>query len=348
MVTERIAVAMSGGVDSSVAAALLKQQSHEVVGVTMRVTDAPTKNIEDACAVAHKIGIPHHVIDLREVFEKEVIRPFAQSYARGLTPNPCIVCNRVIKFGILAQKARELGAQKLATGHYARVVPYRGRLMVAAGRDAQRDQSYFLFKLVHDDLDSVRFPVGEITKNEVRRIAKELDLGTADKEESREVCFVPGDDYVPVVERYADKLPGEGEIVLGNGEVVGRHNGVHHFTVGQRRGLNVALGRPMYVIEIDAVRGRVIIGGNEECRSEGLVAKNVVWNYHKPIENNMEVDVRIRYGTRPIKARLFPLDEAKIKLIFSEDAPLVTPGQAAVFYLGDLVPGGGWIEKPIR
>jgi len=357
MVSGRIVVAMSGGIDSSVTAALLKQEGYEVVGLTMKVVDESSEagagkccdpqDIKDARSVARKLGIPHYVIDLRDVFEKEVIRPFARSYASGLTPNPCIVCNRRIKFGIMAQKAREMGARALATGHYARIVSHQGRRMIARGRDSSRDQSYFLFKLTHDDLEFIRFPLGEFTKNEVRRIAREMELVPANKKESREICFVPGDDYVPIVERYAARLPQPGEIVSSDGKVVGRHNGIHHFTIGQRRGLNVALGRPMYVLRLDASSRKVIIGGKEECRSGGFVAGDVVWNYPRSVEENMEVEAQIRYKTRPVRARLFPLEGAKVKLIFSEKGPIVTPGQAAVFYLDDLVLGGGWIEEQI-
>jgi tRNA-specific 2-thiouridylase len=220
--------------------------------------------------------------------------------------------------------------------------------MIAKGRDTEKDQSYFLFTLTHDDLEFIRFPVGELTKKEVRKIAAEMNLHVAGKSESKDACFVPGDDYFPIVERYSGEKPRGGEIVLSNGRVVGIHEGVHRFTVGQRQGLKVALGRPMYVIRIDAGQGRIIIGGREECRSVGLVAREVIWNYPESPKDNMEVSVSIRYRTKPVKGRLFPLGGSQMKVVFSEDAPLVTPGQAAVFYRDDLLLGGGWIEGPIR
>jgi len=340
-------------VDSSVAAALLRRDGHEVIGVNMRVKGdrhdtAGDKDIEDARHVADKLDIPFHVVDFRDTFEAEVIKPFAEAYAQGITPNPCIVCNRKIKFGLFAQKARELGATHIATGHHARVVLHEGRNMIAAGHDPDRDQSYFLFTLTHDDLEFVRFPVGELTKPEVRRIAEQMALGVAQKAESREVCFVPDDKYVNLVEQYADETVAPGEIVLSDGRAVGRHDGVHRFTVGQRRGLNVALGRPMYVLSIDAPGRKVTIGGKEECRSKGLVARELVWNYYRFSEENMEVEVRIRYRTRPVKAIISPLEGNRAKVVFTDLTPLVTPGQAAVFYRGETVLGGGWIEKPIK
>jgi len=358
MSKDRVVLAMSGGVDSSASAALLKREGLEVVGVTMVLAPEPERSrrggtsasndVEDARAVAKKLGIEHLTLNFQEIFEKEIIVPYANAYAQGLTPNPCAVCNRKIKFGVLAAKARELGAKWLATGHYARVATRSGRKMIAQGKDAQKDQSYFLFTLKNDDLEFIRFPVGEFTKKEVRDMAAELDLPVARKSESKEACFVTGYDYLPVVERYADEIPAPGEITLSDGRVVGRHKGVHRFTVGQREGLNVSLGRPMYIIGIDAEHDRIIIGGREECRSEELVARAVIWNYYESAKENMEVSVRIRYRTKPLKARLFPMSDSRMKVVFTEEAPLVTPGQAAVFYRDELVLGGGWIERPIR
>jgi len=346
---------MSGGVDSSTAAALLKKDGYDVIGVRMMVAgDLPAEEAEslrdvlDARAVAEKLGFPFHVVDLRDAFARQVIAPFADEYARGRTPNPCAVCNRRIKFGLLAEKARELGAELMATGHHARIVSRGGRNMVARGRDSMKDQSYFLFTLTHEDLERIRFPVGDYTKKHVRRMASEMGLAISDKVESNEVCFVPDDDYSAMVEKYAGKVPPPGEIVLGDGRVVGKHRGIHKFTVGQRRGLGVALGEPVYVLALDAANNRVVVGPVSECRSEGLVATGVVWNYYNPPEEGQAVEVGIRYRNPPIKGRLYPLGEDKIKVIFTGGAGLVTPGQAAVFYEDDIVLGGGWIEESLR
>lgn len=354
---ELVVVAMSGGVDSSVTAALLKKAGHDVIGVTMRLCDRDSSgdeeqaaipdNIADAQNVARQIGIPHHVVDFRNIFRNEIINPFVEAYSMGLTPNPCIVCNRKIKFGLLAQKARELGAQKLATGHYARIVEIDGRKMIGKARDSAKDQSYFLFTLTNEDLEFILFPLGDYEKTEVRRIAAGLGLAVAEKKESLEICFVHDNDYAGLVEKYSSVVPMAGEIVLSDGTVVGKHGGIHRFTVGQRQGLKVSLGRPMYVLSIDGAGGKVVIGGREECRSGGLVAKGTICNYTMPFRENMEALARIRYRTAPVKCRLYPLSEDRIKIVFVDESPLVTPGQAAVLYKDDVVIGGGWIERPL-
>jgi len=348
--SERVVVAMSGGVDSSVAAALLKKDGYDVTGVTMRVADCmenglstESTDVEDARKVAEIIGIPHLVVDLRDTFHDEIVLPFVRAYARGMTPNPCITCNRKIKFGVLMQKAVEMGAAGIATGHHARIIEHEGIKMIARGRDNDKDQSYFLFQLTHRDLGSIMFPVGEIRKEEVRRIAGQLDLPVARKKDSLEICFIPDDDYITVVEKYSRFTPPAGEIVTADGKMVGEHGGIHRFTVGQRRGLNVALGKPMYVLELDGLNNRVLIGSKDECRSRGLVANGVVWNYYKPFEKKMKISVKIRYQAQPVEARLFPIDDDGVEVVFDRDGPLVTPGQAVVFYKDDLVLGGGWI-----
>jgi len=303
----RIMVAMSGGVDSSTAAALLKNEGYDVIGVRMIVAGQMPpeeldnlRDIRDARAVAEKMGFGFQVIDLRENFAQEVILPFVRDYVRGRTPNPCAVCNRRIKFGILARKAEELGAGLLGTGHHARIVTRGGRKMIARGRDPRKDQSYFLFTLTHEDLERARFPVGEYTKTQVRRMASEMGVGVSEKTESSEVCFVPDDNYSRVVEEHADKLPPPGEIVLSDGKVVGEHGGIHNFTVGQRRGLNVAMGKPVYVLALDADTNRIIVGPASECRSRGLVAREAVWNYYIPPEEGQSVEVGIRYRNPPV------------------------------------------------
>jgi len=352
--TNLIVVAMSGGVDSAVAAALLVEEGCEVVGVTMRLVDsigeaapgsccAPA-DIDDARSVARLLDIPFYVMDMRREFEERVIRPFADEYARGRTPNPCILCNEFIKFKTLLKRARELNADALATGHHARIVMEDGRRMVAKARDRKKDQSYFLFGLTSDILERIRFPVGEITKEQARIIARELGFKVADKAESQEICFVQEGRYDRLVERYAKDIPQPGDIVAADGRVLGRHKGIHHYTVGQRKGLGVAAGRPLYVMRLDGTARRVRVGFREECASEGMIVENLVWNDSHAPEDGDRTYVRIRHQGREIDATLHPESKKRLRVMFIEPQPAVTPGQAAVFYRGELLQGGGWIS----
>lgn len=348
---------MSGGVDSSVAAFLLKEEGYDVVGVTMRLYDIPyeaatgsccaPRDIDDAKAVAHKLGIPHYIFDFRKEFMKKVIKPFADEYSRGRTPNPCILCNEKIKFGILLRKALELDAVGVATGHHARIRIHDGIRMVCKGKDDKKDQSYFLYFLTHETLGHVLFPVGEITKTKARSIARELGLKTAEKAESQEICFVVEGGYDKIVEAYADKVPSGGDIVYTDGSVLGRHNGIHHYTVGQRRGLGVARGKPLYVIDLNPDANEVKVGFREESLSTGLIVDDVVWNAPIPPNEGLEIAVKIRHQGAFLRARLYRHSKNEFKIMFEAPQPAVTPGQAAVFYNGDLVVGGGWIKRRI-
>lgn len=352
---QRILVAMSGGVDSSVAAALLKREGHEVIGINMRLVDSSSDDIPGRCcapadiadarSVARILDIPFYVMDLRREFEQKVIRPFADEYARGRTPNPCILCNERIKFDTLFRRAHELDADALATGHYARIVEKGGRLMVAKARDRRKDQTYFLFGLTHKLLPHIRFPVGGITKQHARQIADEIGLHVATKAESQEICFVQEGHYAELVERYSASVPQAGDIISADGKLLGRHKGIHHYTVGQRRGLGVAAGRPLYVMELAPSARQVRVGFREECGVPGMIVGDVIWNDIQPPAEGEHTTVKIRHQGREIEATLYPEAEKKLRVIFNNPQPAVTPGQAAVFYRGDLMRGGGWISS---
>ena len=355
MSAEKILVAMSGGVDSSVAAALLKEQGYAPVGVFMRsgVTVpegsgggrprcCSAADADDARRVAAGLGIPFYVLNFARDFER-LINRFAAEYGRGRTPNPCILCNRDLKFGRLFEYADLIGARWIATGHYARAEWEAGRWRLKRGLDRAKDQSYVLFPVRPARLERVRLPLGERTKAEVRRIARHLGLPVRDKPESQEICFVTGSVGDLVRSRRPD-LVRPGPILDLAGRQVGRHQGVVHFTIGQRRGLGVALGRPRYVAEIRAADAAVVIGPAEAVRAGGLVAEEVVWHAPVPAEP-IRADVQIRYRHRAAGAWLTRLEGGRAEVRFDEPQHAVTPGQAAVFYRDDRVLGGGWIEK---
>ena len=351
-VPERIVVGMSGGVDSSVAAALLVEQGYEVVGVTMRLAGSASRccsldDADDARRVAERLGIRFYVADYAERFREEVVQPFADAYLAGRTPIPCVTCNRRFKFHHLRARARALGAAAVATGHYARVErdPATGRPTLWRGADAHKDQSYFLFDLGPDELEGARFPLGDLTKEEVRARARALGLATAGKPESQEICFVPEGRYADVVEKVRpERLPGEGEIVDGSGRVLGRHGGIHRFTVGQRRGLGLEEG-PWYVRRLDAARNRVVVGRREDLASRGLEVRGVSWVAGSAPEGSVRAEVQIRHRHPGAEATVEPTPEGA-RVHFDAPVAAVTPGQAAVFYAGAKVLGGGWIEAP--
>ena len=347
----RVVVAMSGGVDSSAAAALLKEQGHEVLGITLRVWSYDSKakcgsccspeDIDDARAVADALGIPFYVADVEELFKDRVVHPFVTQYLGGRTPIPCVSCNQDVKFGFLLQRARALGA-KLATGHYARVRrDDAGRCVLERGVDPAKDQSYFLFTLGQAELQDVVFPVGELTKAEVRAVAERHRLPTTHKPESMEICFVPDGDYARFVEKVAGPQP-KGDVVDATGRVLGQHDGVHRFTVGQRKGLGVSSRDALYVQRVDSGSRRVVVGPAEQLGSSAFHLLRPHWvDGAAPLARPVTVKVRHRHEGASARVELEPSGHVAVKL----DAPVraVTPGQAAVFYEGDRVLGGGWI-----
>ncbi len=360
----RVIVAMSGGVDSSVAAAILSRQGYDVVGVAMRLAPEPAtpvakrrgtccshEDFEDARRVAERMDFPFYVVDLRADFAARVVDNFVSEYLEGRTPNPCVMCNREIKFDRLWNRARALGADFVATGHYARIERASdGRFHLLRAADESKDQSYFLFTLGQEELARTIFPLGDMTKEQVRARARELGLANADKRESQEICFVPDNDYARFVERRSDSAQiRAGSIVDGAGRALAEHNGVHRFTVGQRRGLGIATGEALYVREIRANSGEVVVGRHDQLNAPGLIA-NRVSLVDKSIarDGDVSVEVKIRYRHRGIPARFHLHNDGRAEVRFDSAGPAVTPGQACVFYRGDEVLGGGFIERALE
>lgn len=367
----KIAVAMSGGVDSSAAAAILKEQGHELVGFTMQLwnqrrgvsTDEngdplPSRccsldDVYDARRVAEELGFPFYVLNLEREFERDVVQPFVTSYLDGETPIPCVSCNSRLKFAALDQLAASLDCEKVATGHYARVEYDREaqRYRLFRGRNQQKDQSYFLWELTQDQLSRSLFPLGEMSKPEVREIAREHDLAIAEKAESQEICFVPDGNYSAFIDRYLEmdgapaRIPSDGDIVNTNGMVIGRHTGIHRYTIGQRRGIGIANERPLYVLSIDATQNRVVVGSPEHLLSRELELAGVNWIAGATPAESVRARVRVRYRHTEAPATITSLDNNRARVVFDEPQRAITPGQAAVFYDGDEVLGGGWIAK---
>ncbi|MFA7406013.1 MAG: tRNA 2-thiouridine(34) synthase MnmA [Pelobacteraceae bacterium] len=343
-----IAVAMSGGVDSSVTAALLKQQGHEVIGITMSLFAPHGSDIgsavHDAAVVAGHLGIPHHVADFAPDFSRLIISDFIEEYRAGHTPNPCVRCNRFIKFGLLLEKARELGAELLATGHYVRKsIDPDGTCHLLTADYARKDQSYFLYTLTQQQLQQVIFPLGTIaSKDEVRRLAREFALPVAEKSDSQEVCFIPNDDYVAFLEGNGALDAAEGDIVHLSGRTVGHHHGTHRYTIGQRKGLGIAWSEPLYVTGIDAARNIVIVGEQQHVFAAGLKAESVSW-IAAPEGEEFAATCKIRYRHQPVACRVRLLPGECCEVRFDQQQKSVTPGQALVFYRGDEVLGGGRI-----
>ncbi len=355
MSSGRVVVGLSGGVDSSVAAALLVRAGYEVIGVTMHLAGSESRccsldDADDARRVADRLGIRFYVANFKDRFREEVILPFADAYLAGRTPIPCVTCNRRFKFHHLMERARALGADAVATGHYARIEdhPAGGGPRLLRGVDPAKDQSYFLFDLGPEQLRRIRFPLGALRKGEVREIARELGLATAAKPESQEICFVPDGDYARVVERLRpEKVPGPGEIVDGEGRVLGLHEGVHRFTVGQRKRLSLGTPEPRYVRALDAARNRVVVGRAEELETSGACVAGVSWTRGEAPPAGCRARVQIRYRHDAAPAKLSPGPEQEVAVRFDEPVRALARGQAAVFYDGDEVLGGGWIAGPL-
>jgi tRNA-specific 2-thiouridylase len=366
---QTIAVAMSGGVDSSTVAAMLCAEGNNVIGLTMQLWNqrrlaghegmpesvqgrcCSLDDVYDARRVAEHIGIPYYVVNHEERFEREVVRPFVEEYLSGRTPIPCSLCNNHLKFDQLLVVARQIGAERVATGHYARVTydDTRGRWLLKRPADKSKDQTYFLFGLTQEQLSRTLFPLGDMTKPQVRELARKHGLALAEKPDSQEICFVPGGDYKRFIDAYladqGEALPDTaGELVTTNGEVIGEHRGIHNFTVGQRKGLGVATGSPLYVIQISGANKQVIVGGEENLYSRTLRARRVNLIAVDDLREPMRVSVKIRHRHEPAHALIEKSDNDEVLVTFDEPQRAITPGQAAVFYDGDIVVGGGWIS----
>jgi tRNA-specific 2-thiouridylase len=367
-----IAVAMSGGVDSSTVAALLVRQGHGVVGLTMQLWNqrrlpelapdngAPSgtgrccslDDVYDARRVAEQVGIPYYVVNFERQFEEQVVKPFVAEYLAGRTPIPCTLCNNYIKFDRFLEMADAVGARQIATGHYARIRydAASGRYQLLRAVDHAKDQTYFLFGLTQPQLARTLFPLGEMTKPEVRELARSMDLSVAAKGDSQEICFVPNGDYSAFLTAYlresgVPEQQTEGEIVSTEGRRLGKHSGVHHFTVGQRRGLGIATGEPLYVISTDPASQRVVVGGNDDLLCRGFRARDVNWISIAGPDAGLRAQVKIRNKHSAAPAAIHATgDPGCVEVTFDEPQRAVTPGQGAVFYDGDLVLGGGWIE----
>jgi tRNA-specific 2-thiouridylase len=368
---DRVAIAMSGGVDSSTAAAILKKAGFYLVGFSMQLWDQrrsgsegdPLKSsrccslddLHDAREAAGKLGIPYYVLDFQQEFEKSVVRRFIEDYRKGLTPSPCVLCNSHLKFDHLLRMAGEVHASSVATGHYARVSYDQdsGRYLLLQASDKNKDQSYFLFELTQAQLSKAMFPLGDLQKDQVRRIAREYGLPVADKPESQEICFIPDGDYAGFIERHyqeivgteEEKLFSEGRIVDREGRILGRHPGIHHYTIGQRRGLGIARGSPLYVLELRPEERTVVVGERAALLKTRCHVGRPNWISIAALDEPLRVQAKIRSRHVAAPAVISPAGDGDVEVRFESPQPAVTPGQACVFYQDDKVVGGGWIKR---
>ncbi len=357
MKRERVVVGMSGGVDSSVAAWILKEQGYEVIGVTMQVwqeedAQAQEENggccglsaVEDARRVAAMLDIPYYVMNFKSEFKEHVIDYFVDEYLRGRTPNPCIACNRYVKWESLLKRSMDIGADYIATGHYARIARLpNGRYAIKNSASSAKDQTYALYSLTQSQLSHTLMPVGDYTKEEIRKIAAKLGLRTADKPDSQEICFIPDHDYARFIEQEAGQVKGPGNFVTADGRVLGRHKGITHYTIGQRKGLGIVMGVPVFVTKICPQSNEVVLGSNEEVYGDTLYADKLNYMSIPGLEEELQVTAKIRYSHKGAPCTIANAGDGKVICKFQEPVRAITPGQAVVFYHGDTVVGGGTI-----
>lgn len=356
----RIAVAISGGVDSSVAALLLKEKGYDVLALTIKTWPkeecgageekmcCSLEAVQSARSIAEDLGIPHHVIDLSKEFAKEVKSYFISEYSKGRTPNPCIYCNSKIKFGYLFSKAKELGARKIATGHYSRIIEKNNKYYLAEARDTQKDQSYFLYDIPKEALEFIEFPLGELAKEKVRAIAEKNNLTSANRKASQDICFATnGGDYRDYLEKSGVSVFTPGDILDTSGRVIGRHKGIASYTVGQRKGIGLAMPEPVYVLKIDPEKNTITVGVRSHAMNKRLRVAGFNWLTLEKLKKPQTFATRILYNGKKAEALVTPIEKEEAIVEFSEPQFAPTPGQAAVFYDGEIVAGGAWIEEVI-
>jgi len=357
MKKKKVMVGLSGGVDSSVAAAILMESGYEVIGVTMQIwpdnadMESASENgccsitaVDDARRIANKLGIAYYVMNFKSLFQDKVIEYFKEEYLNGRTPNPCIACNKYIKFEDLLNKANAMGIEFISTGHYAKVEQGEdGLFYLKKSDDNMKDQTYALYNLTQAQLSKVLMPLGFYEKTRVREIARSLGFSVANKKDSQEICFIEDNDYARFIRENTNKKIEIGDFIDLKGNVLGKHKGLIYYTIGQRKGLGITFGKPMYVVKIDIENNRVVLGEDKDLFTNELMADNLNIISGKPFEDIQQVEVKIRYSSKLAKAKLYPIDEKKVKVVFDELQRAVTPGQAAVFYKNDIVLGGGTI-----
>jgi tRNA-specific 2-thiouridylase len=354
---KKVVIGMSGGVDSSVAAYILKEQGYEVIGIMMKLSpDNPDYEenesgccsisaANDARRVADVLDIPFYVMNFKDAFKKNVIDNFIDEYMEGRTPNPCIVCNKIIKFEEFLRKAKGLGADYIATGHYAKIEKIEDRYLLKKSDDDKKDQTYALYSLTQDQLRHTLMPCGDYTKPEIRNIAERIGLEVYRKKDSQEICFIPDNDHGAYIEKYSGREVKPGNFVDKKGNVLGKHKGIVYYTIGQRKGLGIALGKPVFVTDINPLTNQVVLGDEEDIFKTSLVAKDLNFIMFDKIESELRVTAKIRYSAKPQLATLIPLENNRLKVVFDEKQRAITQGQSVVFYLENSVVGGGIIEE---
>ncbi len=352
---KKVLVAMSGGVDSSVSALLLKNQGYEVIGATMQIWQSTEEEerengccsltaVNDARRVADKLDIPYYVLNFKDIFKKKVIDYFVKEYLEGRTPNPCVICNKEIKFEALLDKAVSMGIDYIATGHYAQVEYKKGRYLLKKSKSKTKDQTYALYNLTQEQLSKTIFPVGGMNKDKVRKIAERNELGVAHKPDSQEICFIEDNDYGKFISENTDSNRIPGNIVDTKGNILGRHRGTYHYTIGQRKGLKIPSNSPLYVIDINIDKNEVVVGDNTETFSDRLTAGDLNWISIDKLDKEMKVKAKIRYGAKEARAIIKPIENNRVEVVFNKPQRAITRGQSVVFYKGNTVVGGGIIE----